>query len=199
MSLFILGNKYADIMEQLELAYAWEPEYVAGKPVDDDGNIIADVEELRAAMIAEVLAHLSHLRAAAADFEASAGNIAAVIKNLAAEAADIREQEKIFAARRRAKEKSVERLKSYLLQEMQNLGTPKIETVQAKISLRNNPESAQIADENAFIEWALEHDRDSLLIYKKPDISKTAVKTALKSGEELPGAVLGRTVSVIIK
>ena len=43
MSLFNLGNKYADIMEQLELAYAWEPEYVAGKPVDDDGNIIADV------------------------------------------------------------------------------------------------------------------------------------------------------------
>lgn len=196
MSLFNLGNKYADIMEQLELAYAWEPEYVAGKPVDDDGNIIADVEKLRAAMIAEVLGRLD---GATADFEACAGNIAAVIKNLAAEAADIREQEKIFAARRRAKEKSVERLKSYLLQEMQNLGTPKIETVQAKISLRNNPESAQIADEDAFIEWALEHDRDSLLIYKKPDISKTAVKTALKAGEELPGAALGRTVSVIIK
>lgn len=196
MSLFNLGNKYADIMEQLELAYAWEPEYVAGKPVDDDGNIIADVEKLRAAMIAEVLRRLD---GATADFEACAGNIAAVIKNLAAEAADIREQEKIFAARRRAKEKSVERLKSYLLQEMQNLGTPKIETVQAKISLRNNPESAQIADEDAFIEWALENDRDSLLIYKKPDISKTAVKTALKAGEKLHGAALGRTVSVIIK
>lgn len=196
MSLFKLGNKYADIMEQLELAYAWEPEYVAGKPVDDDGNIITDVEGFRAAMVAEVLAHL---RAAAADFEASAGNIAAIIKNLAAEAEDLREQEKIFAARRRAKEKSAERLKSYLLQEMQNLGTPKIETVQAKISLRNNPESAQIPDENAFIEWALANDRDSLLIYKKPDISKTAVKAALKAGEELPGAALGRTISVIIK
>lgn len=196
MSLFNLGNKYADIMEQLEIAYAWEPEYVAGKPVDDDGNIIADVEELRSAMIAEVLARLGET---AADFEACAGNIAAVIKNLAAEADNLREQEKIFAARRRAKEKSVERLKSYLLQEMQNLGTPKIETTQAKISLRNNPESARIADEDAFIEWALENDRDSLLIYKKPDISKTAVKIALKAGEELPGAALGRTVSVIIK
>jgi len=196
MSLFKLGNKYADIMEQLELAYAWEPEYVAGKPVDDDGNIISDVEGFRACMIAEVLARLD---GAAADFEASAGNIAAVIKNLAAEAEDLREQEKIFAERRRAKEKSAERLKSYLLQEMQNLGTPKIETVQAKISLRNNPESAQIADENALIEWALENDRDCLLIYKKPEISKTAVRLALKAGEKLPGAALGRTVSVIIK
>lgn len=196
MSLFNLGNKYADIMEQLELAYAWEPEYVAGRPVDDDGNVIADVGELRAAMIAEVLARLD---GATADFEACAGNIAAIIKNLAAEAEDLREQEKIFAARRHAKEKSAERLKSYLMQEMQNLGTPKIETTQAKISLHKNPESAQIADENAFIEWALEHDRDSLLIYKKPDISKTAVKIALKAGEELPGAALGRTVSVIIK
>lgn len=196
MSLFNLGNKYADIMEQLELAYAWEPEYVAGKPVDDDGNVIADVGELRAAMIAEVLARLD---GAAADFEACAGNIAAIIKNLAAESEALREQEKIFAARRRAKEKSVERLRSYLLQEMQNLGTPKIETTQAKISLRNNPESAQIPDENAFIEWALLNDRNSLLIYKKPDICKTAVKIALKAGEELPGAALGRTVSVIIK
>lgn len=196
MSLFKLGNKYADIMEQLELAYAWEPEYVAGKPVDDDGNIISDVEGFRACMIAEVLARLD---GAAADFEASAGNIAAVIKNLAAEAEDLREQEKIFAARRRAKEKSAERLKSYLLQEMQNLGTPKIETVQAKISLRNNPESAQIANENALIEWALENGRDCLLIYKKPEISKTAVRLALKAGEKLPGAALGRTVSVIIK
>ncbi len=196
MSLFNLGNKYADIMEQLELAYAWEPEYVAGRPVDDDGNIIANVEELRAAMIAEVLARLD---GAAADFEASAGNIAAIIKNLAAEAEDLREQEKIFAARRHAKKKSAERLKSYLLQEMQNLGAPKIETVQAKISLHKNAESAQIANENAFIEWALENDRDSLLIYEKPKISKTAVKLALKSGEKLPGAALGRTVSVIIK
>ena len=42
-------------------------------------------------------------------------------------------------------------------------------------------------------------DRDSLLICKKPDISRTAVKIALKAGEELPGAALGRTVSVIIK
>ena len=196
MSLFKLGNKYADIMEQLELAYAWEPEYVAGKSVDDDGNIISDVEGFRACMIAEVLGRLD---VAAADFEASAGNIAAVIKNLAAEAEDLREQEKIFAARRRAKEKSAERLKSYLLQEMQNLGTPKIETVQAKISLRNNPESAQIPDENAFIEWALLNDRNSLLIYKKPDISRTAVKIALKAGEKLPGAALGHTVSVTIK
>lgn len=196
MSLFNLGNKYADIMEQLELAYAWEPEYVAGKPVDDDGNVIANVEELRAAMIAEVLARLD---GAAADFEASAGNIAAIIKNLEAEAEDLREQEKIFAARRHAKEKSVERLRSYLLQEMQNLGTPKIETTQAKILLHKNAETAQIPDENAFIEWALLNDRDSLLIYEKPKISKTAVKLALKSGEELPGAALGRTVSVIIK
>lgn len=196
MSLFKLGNKYADIMEQLELAYAWEPEYVAGKPVDDDGNIIGDVEGFRACMIAEVLGRLD---GAAADFEACAGNIAAAIKNLAAEAEDLREQEKIFAARRRAKEKSAERLKSYLLQEMQNLGTPKIETVQAKISLRNNPESVQIADERGFIKWAQENQRDDLLTYKQPEISKTAVKSALKDGGEIPGAALVRTVSVIIK
>lgn len=196
MSLFNLGNEYAALIEQLEVVYSWEPEYIDGKPVNDDGEIIADVEEYRAAMISTVM---ERLNAVSASFEESAGNIAAAIKNYTAEAAALKEQEKIFAARRKSKEKSAERLRQYLMQEMEHLGTPKIETVQAKISLRNNPESVQIPDERGFIKWAQENQRDDLLTYKQPEISKTAVKSALKGGGEIPGAALVRTVSVIIK
>lgn len=196
MSLFTLGNKYAEILEELETVYSWEPEYTDGKPMNDDGEIIADVEEYRAGMISTVI---ERLNAVSAGFEESAGNVAAAIKNYTAEAAALKEQEKIFAARRKSKEKSAERLRQYLLQEMEHLGAPKIETVQAKISLRNNPESVQIADERGFIRWAQENQRDDLLSYKQPEISKTAVKSALIGGGEIPGAALVRSVSVIIK
>ena len=67
----------------------------------------------------------------------------------------------------------------------------------AKISLRNNQETAQFANEKEFISWA-NINRPDLLKYT-PEISKTAVKTALQKGEEIPGATLGRTVSALIK
>lgn len=196
MSLFKLSNEYANILEQLETVYAWEPEHIDGKPVTVDGEIIEDVEQYRTDMISETMEQLVSVTE---DFSESAGNIAAAVKNYIAEANALKEQEHIFAQRRKAKEKIAERLKQYLLQEMSFIGVPKIETVQANISLRNNPESVQIPNERDFIRWAQEHGHDDLLTYKQPDISKTAVKNALKSGGEIPGAMLMRTVSIIIK
>ena len=67
----------------------------------------------------------------------------------------------------------------------------------AKISLRNNQETAQFANEKEFISWA-NINRPDLLKYT-PEISKTAVKSALQNGDKIQGVVLGRTVSAIIK
>ena len=87
---------------------------------------------------------------------------------------------------------------SYLLDEMNAAGKKKIESPQAVISVRNNAESVNIPDEQKFIAWAEEHN-DSLLKYAQPEIRRTEVKALLKSGQELPGAALARTQSVIIK
>lgn len=40
---------------------------------------------------------------------------------------------------------------------------------------------------------------DDYLRYKDPEINKTTVKSALKSGQIIPGARLGRTQSLVIK
>lgn len=45
----------------------------------------------------------------------------------------------------------------------------------------------------------MENDLEDFLRYKEPEINKTAVKEALKAGEKIPGAELGRTQSIIIK
>ena len=196
MKLYELTEEMNLAAESLEAALAWQPDTDAdGKPVDDDGNVIENVEAYRADMLA---AWRGTLEGFSGEFDEKAGNIAAYIKNLKSDCEQLKKEETALRSRRRVKENALERMLSYLLDEMNAAGKKKIESPQAVISVRNNAESVNIPDEQKFIAWAEEHN-DSLLIYKKPDISKTAVKAALKAGEELPGAALGRTVSVIIK
>ena len=196
MKLYELTEEMNLAAESLEAALAWQPDTDAdGKPVDGDGNIIENVEAYRAEMLA---AWRDTLEGISGEFDEKAGNIAAYIKNLKSDCEQLKKEETALKSRRRVKENALERMLSYLLDEMNAAGKKKIESPQAVISVRNNPESVNISDEQKFIAWAEEHN-DSLLIYKKPDISKTAVKAALKAGEELPGAALGRTISVIIK
>lgn len=132
------------------------------------------------------------------DFSDKAENIAAYIKQLNAEAAILKEQERSFAERRRAKEHYAERLKAYLLREMQAVNLSKIDRPMARISLRNNAETPHFSDEQAFVNWA-QNNADELLRYKPPEIDKTAVKKYLQAGHEIDGVTLERSQSVIIK
>ena len=132
------------------------------------------------------------------EFEDKAENIAAWCKELKAESAALEAEEKALRARRKAKERTAERLKAYLLGEMQTINLVKIDRPKARISIRNNTESPQFADEAAFIEWA-KVNADELLRYAEPEIAKTKVKDYLKAGHEIEGVTLGRTQSVLIK
>lgn len=132
------------------------------------------------------------------DFKEKAENVAAYVKNLKAEADALAEAEKSFAARRRSKEHRIEGLKAYLLSAMDAVHLKNIETVNVKISTRNNAESVAVDDSKAFVEWAQKHG-DDFLRYKDPEINKTAVKQALQEGTKLPYVGLQRTRSVIIK
>lgn len=131
-------------------------------------------------------------------FEDKAENIAAWCKELKAEAAALEVEEKALRARRKTKERTAERLKAYLLGEMQAINLLKIDRPKARISIRNNAETAQFEDETAFIEWA-KVNADDLLRYADPEIAKTKVKEYLQAGHEIEGVTLGRTQSVLIK
>ena len=82
---------------------------------------------------------------------------------------------------------------------MINADVKKVDEPLAKLTIRQNAESVEVADELGFIDWAQRNDRDDLLRYSAPDINKTAVKDAIRSGAEIPGAQLVRTKSLIIK
>jgi 5-enolpyruvylshikimate-3-phosphate synthase len=128
--------------------------------------------------------------------EDKADNIACLLKNLDAEIAAFKAEETRLAERRKAKEKTCDRIKDYLADNLQRVGIDKMETIRNKITFRKS-ESVEV-DEAAFIKWAETH-RDDLLTYSKPTVNKTAVKKALKDGAEVVGASIVTRQNIQIK
>ena len=136
------------------------------------------------------------LEAITASIEEKADSIACLLKNLDAECAAIKAEEARLAERRKAKEKSHERIKQYLSETLQRAGLDKIETARNKITFRKS-ESVEV-DEESFITWA-QKNRDDLLTYSAPKINKTEIKKALKHGDEIIGAELRINNNIQIK
>ena len=110
----------------------------------------------------------------------------------------MRAAEKALADRRHTVENRAERLKKYLMGAMIATDRTKIDTVNARISVRSNAETPRFENEAYFVEWA-KRNADELLRYKEPEIDKAAVKRYLQAGTELDGVSLERSKSLIIK
>ena len=194
MRLYEMSAEFAALFDGLDSISAWEPTIVDGIAVDDDGVVIEDVAEYKDKWIADQLDKLMEMEA---DFEVKAENIACFIKELSGEAETLRKEKKNVSSRLDAKTHLIDRLKTMLIENMTAIGRKKIDMPKAKISLRNNQETAQFVHEKEFISWA-NLNRPDLLKYT-PEINRTAVKNALQNGDKIQGAVLGRTVSALIK
>jgi hypothetical protein len=136
------------------------------------------------------------LEAITEEIESKADSIACVLKNLDADIIAIKAEEVRLAERRKAKEKSYERIKQYLSETLQAAGLDKIETARNKITFRKS-ESVEI-DEDAFIIWA-QKNRDDLLTYSAPKVNKTEVKKSLKNGDSIVGAELRINSNIQLK
>lgn len=128
--------------------------------------------------------------------EDKADNMACLLKNLDAEITAFKTEENRLAERRKAKEKTYDRIKEYLAENLQRVGIDKMETVRNKITFRKS-ESVEV-DEVAFIKWA-EKNRDDLLTYSAPKVNKTAIKMALKDGDKIVGASIVIRQNIQIK
>ena len=196
MKLYEYADVFAALFDSLDSIADYEPnKNDSGELVDDDGSVITDLEAYKAEM---QQAWFDTLEGIEGEFEVKAENIACFIKQLSGELDMLKKEKAAFERRRKAKERQIEWLKTYLLTCMQKIHRVKIETGRATISIRNNAESARFESEKAFVEWAVKN-AETLLRYAEPEINKTAVKIALKAGEKLPGAALERTQSITIK
>lgn len=194
-SLYQLTSDFENLFEQFDAIANCEftPDGNGGF-TDDDGNSV-DPAAARSEMLE---AWFDTLDGMEAEIQSKAEAVAVYIKNITAEAGNIKCEEDALKARRKAKENSAERLKKYLADCLEAAKIKKIDMPRAVISIRNNAESVQISDEVKFALWA-EKNNPELLRFKAPEINKNAVKSALKGNEEIPFAELTRTQSIIIK
>lgn len=197
MKLYELTEMYSDLFNQFDAINEWEPDTNAdGMPIDDDGNIIANVDAYRNKMLT---AWFDTLTGIEGEFDEKAESIAIYYKQLLAEAKMLKAEKAAIAKRQSQKEKQAENLKAYLLNSMQALGRKRIDMPKAVISVKNNAPSLVVDDEISFIEWAKEHNLDHLLKYSMPEVKKNDVKALCKKGEEIPFVHMKSKQSLSIK
>lgn len=196
-TLFNISSRYADIIEKIDSFADWDPDTDAdGNFITPDGEVIDDAVEYRR-MMTDAL--LDTLDAVDGEMEDKLASCAAFVKQLAAEADALDAEIKSLRYRSAAKKREIDSFKAYMMACMENADVKKVDQPLAKLTIRQNAESVEVADEKGFIEWAQSNDHNELLRYSLPDINKTAIKDAIRSGAEIPGAQLVRTKSLIIK
>ena len=196
-NLYNLTGSFVDLYDRFDEIDSYEPDRDEnGSPIDSDGNVIDDVVELKEAMLT---AWFDTLDGIEEEFEIKAVNIAVIVKNIKAEAEQLKAEKLRLAKRQAQKERAAERLEQYLLNSMQAIGREKIDKPQAVIRLKKNPESTVVDNEKSFIEWAETNGYNDLLKYKDPEVKKKEVKDLLKRNVELPFVHLERKTKIDIK
>lgn len=196
-TLFNISSRYADIIEKIDSFADWEPDTDAdGNFITPDGEVVDDPVEYRRTMTDALL---DTLDAVDGEMEDKLANCGAFVKQLSSEVDALEAEIKSLRNRSAAKKREIDSFKTYIMGCMESADVKKVDKPLAKLTIRQNAESVEVADEKNFIEWAQSHDHDDLLRYSMPDINKTAIKDAIRSGTDIPGAQLVRTKSLIIK
>lgn len=173
----------------------------------------ADAEKL-ADMDMDEQTMLDTLEGMGGELESKAINVAMVVRNTEAEVAAIKDAMKQMKERCEAKERKAERIRKYLLDNMQVAGVLKIECPYFKLAVRDNPPAVEVFDQAQVPDSLLRksvaavitddmevtHDerrggwititgpRDAFKFAEDPD--KTAIKEAIKAGQEVTGCRL---------
>ena len=124
-------------------------------------------------------------------------NTVLLLKNVRAEITAIKTEEAAMEDRRKAKERFAKRLEGLV---RYATAGERFETARASVQFRKTPEKAEIDEgcEAQLIEWA-RRENSGLLWFKDPELNKTAIKAALKAGDNIPFARLTSGTSMVIK
>ena len=129
------------------------------------------------------------------DMQEKCTNVAAFIRNTESLADQIKQAEQAMSARRKALENRADRIRKYLLDNMQRTGISKIESPWFKIALAKNPPSVVVDDEDT-LKFA---HPEFVKVVTTESLDKTAIKEAIKAGQIVEGAHLVQAERVTIK
>ena len=195
--LYELSTDFQNLFDMFEEINNWSPDTDAdGQPIDSEGNVIENPTAYKVQMLNGWFDTLEGIEG---EFEMKAENIAAFIKSLKAQSDILKNEETALKKRRDTKDRQIESLKTYLLNQMKAIGRKKIDMPKAVISIRNNAPSLVVDDELELINWAEEHDMDSFLNYQLPKIKKSEVKKACKDDMNIPYVHMESKESLTIK
>jgi len=124
--------------------------------------------------------------------EIKATNVAAFIGSLDSLAGNMKEAEKRMKVRRSNLEKKAKKLREYIKENMELVGLSKIEAVEFQLAIKNNPPKIEITSENMIPD-------EFLKVKVSETIDRVALKTALKNGDDIPGAKLTTSTRLDIK
>lgn len=195
--LYELSTDFQNLFDMFEEINNWSPDTDAdGQPIDSEGNVIENPTAYKVQMLNGWFDTLEGIEG---EFEMKAENIAAFIKSLKAQSDILKNEETALKKRRDTKDRQIESLKTYLLNQMKAIGRKKIDMPKAVISIRNNAPSLVVDDELELINWAEEHDMDNFLNYQLPKIKKSEVKKACKDNMNIPYVHMESKESLTIK
>lgn len=115
-------------------------------------------------------------------------------KNLLADAEVFKAEKQAFEERQKVATNKAESLKKWLTNA---LNGSKFSTARVAVSFRKS-EQVEV-DEAAFMDYAQKCNRDDLLTFKEPTPNKTAIKAAIKGGQNVFGAALVEKNNIQIK
>lgn len=132
---------------------------------------------------------IEEFEAAKGAFEEKAAALAVAIRLAKGYAESLKKYKQDIADRQKSAENQIARLEEYLTSEMDRAGVKRLDTVEARVTLKNS-EAVEIED-----------DELVPMEYKKIkwEVSKKAIKDAIKAGETVDGARMVTHRSVIIK
>lgn len=128
------------------------------------------------------------------DLEVKATNVAMFVRNLESLADQIKQAEAQMAARRKAIESRADRVREYLLLNMQRTGVTKIESPYFTLAVRSNPPKVIIDDPEMIPDEYWRQPPVPL-----PEVDKKAIGAAIKAGSTVAGAHTESCVSLSIK
>ena len=195
--LYELSTDFQNLSDMFDEINNWSPDTDAdGQPIDSEGNVIENPTAYKVQMLNGWFDTLEGIEG---EFEMKAENIAAFIKSLKAQSDILKNEETALKKRRDTKDRQIESLKTYLLNQMKAIGRKKIDMPKAVISIRNNAPSLVVDDELELINWAEENDMDSFLNYQLPKIKQSEVKKACKDNMNIPYVHMESKESLTIK
>lgn len=154
----------------------------------DAATKLAEMEGIDEQTFTDTLESLS------GELEHKAVSVAMVMRNFESLAAQIKDAEAQMYARRKLVEAKVERLKHYLLTNMQACGIKRIESPQFCITVRSNQPHVDPFDPQQVPQefWRVPPPPPAVL-------DKVAIATSFKSGKDVPGCRMVSGMRVEVK